>query len=251
MFQLARAHPIFSIIIKVLMLWFFFLGPLLTIPFLALGFVLPYGMSLKDLSKRTRFLLIVCGATLLAVLLPVYANPHYAAPITTAIYALLMIAFQRIRHWRFRGKPSGIALIRATLGGAVALVLLREALPVFHLSLVNSNKPETWCSPWYQLLPRQAVEQKLQSEAGDHLVLVHYSPEHDPTEDWAWVNNAADIDRSKIVWAHDMGLQNDELLRYFATRHVWLLEPDQNPIHLAACDAACTSALASQHEGAK
>jgi hypothetical protein len=248
MFQLARAHPVFSIIIKVLMLWFFFLGPLLTLPVLGLGFVLPYGMSLKDLSKRTRLLLIVCAATLLAVLLPVYANPHYAAPITAAIYALLMIAFQRIRHWRFRGKPSGIALIRAALGGAVALVLLRVALPVFHLSLVNSNKPETWCSPWYQLLPREAVERQLQADAGDHLVLVHYSPEHDPTEDWAWVNNAADIDRSKIVWAHDMGPQNDELLRYFTNRHIWLLEPDQNPIHLAPCDAACTTSLATQHE---
>ncbi len=251
MYQLAHAHPIFSIIIKVLMLWFFFLGPLLTLPFLGLGFVLPYNMSFKDVSRKTRLLLIVCGSTLFAVLLPVYANPHYAAPITAALYALLMIAFQRIRHWRFRGKPSGLVLIRATLAGAVALLLLRVALPVFHLPIVNSNKPETWCSPWYQLLPRAAVEQKLQVESGKQLVLVHYSPEHNPTEDWAWVNNDADIDRSKIVWAHDMGAQNEELLRCFASRHVWLLEPDQDPIHLAPCDAACTTALATGHEVAK
>src|SRR5205814_6844141 len=112
--------------------WFFFLGPLLTLPLLALGFVLPYGMSLKDLSRKTRFLLIVCGSTLLAVLLPVYANPHYAAPITAAIYALLMIALQRVRHWRLRGKPSGLVLIRTTLSVAVALLLLRMAITCCH-----------------------------------------------------------------------------------------------------------------------
>ena len=244
MYHLARAHPIFSIIIKLVMLWFFFLGPLLTLPFLGLGFVLPYGMSVKDVSSRTCLLAIVCGITLIAILLPVYANPHYAAPITAAIYGLLMIAIQRVRHWRFRGNPAGLTLIRATMTGAVVLLLLQIAVPVFHLPLLNSNKPETWCSPWYQLQPRADVEEKLRAQPGDHLVLVHYSPSHDPTQDWAWVNNDADIDHSKIVWAHDMGGQNDELFRYFSTRNVWLLEPDEDPIHLAPCDAPCRAALA-------
>lgn len=243
MYHLARAHPVFSIIIKLVMLWFFFLGPLLTIPFLGLGFVLPYGMSVKDVSPKARFLLLVCGFTLIAILLPVYANPHYAAPMTAAIYALLMIAFQRVRHWRFRGKPSGLTLVRATLMGSVALLLLRIAIPVFRLPLLNTNRPETWCSPWYQFQPRAAVEEKLQAQAGDHLVVVHYNPSRDPTEDWGWVNNAADIDSSRIVWAHDMGVQNDELFRYFSKRDVWLLQPDEDPIQLSPCDASCRANL--------
>src|SRR5712692_11910386 len=48
-YQFARLHPIFAAVIKVDMLWFFFFGPLLTLPFLILSLVLPYGMSYKDL----------------------------------------------------------------------------------------------------------------------------------------------------------------------------------------------------------
>lgn len=243
MYHLARAHPIFSVMIKCVMLWFFFLGPLLTVPFLGLGFVLPYGMSLRDVSPKVRFLLLACCFTLIAILLPVYANPHYAAPITATIYTLLMIAFQRVRHWRFRGKPAGLTLIRATVTGAVVLLFLLISGSVFHFPLLNSNKPETWCSPWYQMQPRAAVEEKLRAQPGDHLVLVHYSPSHNLIEDWTWVNNDADIDHSKIVWAHDMGDQNDELFRYFSTRDLWLLEPDEDPIHLAPCDVSCRAGL--------
>jgi len=31
------------------------------------------------------------------------------------------------------------------------------------------------------------------------------------------------------VWARDMGAQNDELMSYFRTRKVWLVQPDYNP----------------------
>jgi hypothetical protein len=63
------------------------------------------------------------------------------------------------------------------------------------------------------------------------LVIVHYGAEHDPRE--SWVANSADIDGSKIVWAHDMGPeQNEELLRYFRGRQSWLVEPDQHPIQI-------------------
>jgi hypothetical protein len=241
MYQLAHAHPFASSFIKLLMLWFFFLGPLLSLPFLALGFALPYGMSLKDVPLKTRFLLIVCGATLLAVLLPVYANPHYAALATAGIYALLMITMQRIRRWRLNGRPAGVLLIRATFTAALMLLLVRAAIPIFHLPLVNSNRPETWCSPWYQLLPRVAVERQLQALPGQHVVVVRFSPEHSASDNYAWVNNSANIDQDRIVWANDMGTQNDELIRYFAGRHFWLLEPDQNPIRLSPYNLQRTS----------
>jgi hypothetical protein len=41
------------------------------------------------------------------------------------------------------------------------------------------------------------------------------------------VYNDAEIDAAKIVWARDMGAaKNEELLRYFPKRRVWLVEPD-------------------------
>jgi hypothetical protein len=70
--------------------------------------------------------------------------------------------------------------------------------------------------------------QKLDSLPGEHLVIVHYGPNHNVHHEWVY--NAADIDRSKIVWARDIpGQDFQPLLNYFKNREVWLLEPDQSP----------------------
>jgi hypothetical protein len=230
-FEFARAHPFFAATIKVVMLWFFFLGPLLSLPFLALGFALPYGTSFKDLRPKIRFLLIVCAATLVGLLLPAYANPHYAAPLTAVIYALVAMALERVRRWHIGQKPTGIFLVRAVGGGVVILLFLRAAIPLFHLHITNSAAPMTWCSPWTQIYPRSQIESRLDTLPGKHLVLVHYGPEHDASA--SWVNNSADIDHSRIVWAHDMGREkNAELLRYFSDRDVWWLDPRQTDVQL-------------------
>jgi hypothetical protein len=240
-FEFARSHPVFAAIIKVVMLWFFYLGPMLSLPFLALGFVLPYGMSLKDLGPKVGFLLIVCGVTLVGVLLPAYTNPHYAAPLTSAIYALVAMSMQRIRRWRFGSKRAGVMLVRSVPVAVVVLLLLRIAIPVFHLRITNSGAPMTWCSPWTEIYPRAEIESRLQALPGRQLVLVHYGPQHDASA--SWVNNLADIDGAKVVWAHDMGsIQNEELIRYFSGRQVWLLNPEEPEIQLTPYPLAGTAA---------
>ena len=58
-----------------------------------------------------------------------------------------------------------------------------------------------------------------------------YAPGHDPLREYVF--NEADIDGSKVVWARDMGPeQNRELIRYFAARRVWRLEADRKPPEL-------------------
>jgi hypothetical protein len=60
---------------------------------------------------------------------------------------------------------------------------------------------------------------------GKQLVIVHYGPQHSPHLEW--VNNLADVDGEKIVWARDMGSAgNEELLRYFKDRRVWRIDAD-------------------------
>jgi hypothetical protein len=212
------------------MLWFFFLGPLLSLPFLALAFVLPYGTSLRDAPAKVRLLLLVCGVTFGGMLLPVYVSPHYAAPMTAAIYGLIMLTMQRLRRWK-----AGPFVCRAIILGALGLLLVRVGAPIFHLPLINPAKPETWCSPWDQLLVRQTLERGLEALAGRHVVLVHYGKHpNSGTDDSVWVNNSADIDSSKVVWAHDMGQQNEELIRHFAGRKFWLLEVDKDPASFSA-----------------
>jgi hypothetical protein len=231
-YEFARQHPVILIVIKAHIFWFFFLGPLLVFPVFMLGIVLPYGTSWEDFSKDTRFLLVVFCSSLVGLLLPVFLNPHYAAPMICVIYALVLLAMKRIRNWRWREKPTGLALVRYTSVAAVALLLVCAVGSAFHLHIHNAPTPETWCSPWGQLVDRAAIQTQLENSPGKHLVIVRYAPQHSPME--GWVYNNADIDHSKVVWANDMSAtENAELVTFFKDRHVWLIAPDANPAKLS------------------
>jgi len=54
---------------------------------------------------------------------------------------------------------------------------------------------------------------------------VRYATQHIFQDEWVY--NAADVDGSRIVWARDLGPEeNQKLLRYYPGRVVLLLEPD-------------------------
>jgi hypothetical protein len=75
--------------------------------------------------------------------------------------------------------------------------------------------------------PRPNVIRTLMARENKYLVIVRYAPEHVQHLDLEWVFNAADIDRSPIVWARDLGdAKNRELLDYYRDRKAWLLRPD-------------------------
>jgi hypothetical protein len=66
---------------------------------------------------------------------------------------------------------------------------------------------------------------QLQQQPGLQLAIVRYRKDHDPVREWVY--NDANIDAAKVVWARDMGKDdNQELLHYFRDRKVWLVEGD-------------------------
>jgi hypothetical protein len=72
---------------------------------------------------------------------------------------------------------------------------------------------------------REQVLTFLQKQPGQLLVLVLYGPRH--IVHYEWVYNDANIDQSRIVWARAMpGVKDDELLRYYPERRVWILDDD-------------------------
>jgi hypothetical protein len=95
---------------------------------------------------------------------------------------------------------------------------------------------ETWDSINHQNPERRIlVNQQLAEIPGEVLVFVRYSPRHIFQDEWVY--NEASIDSARIIWARDLGPQeNDKLRALYPGREVLLLEPDARPPRLSPYD---------------
>jgi hypothetical protein len=213
-----RAHTAAGVFLqlvkKILMGWAFYLSPILTIPLALLPRIVQ--------DRRIRLLLIAGATGLFCSALVIFFNIHYVAPIVPVILAVVVQGMRHLRTWRYEGRPTGLFLVRAII------VMCLFMIPVQVRILAAPPKPGTWAAIGPE---RAAIEAQLGSLPEAQLILVRYGPTHTPL--WDWVYNVADIDHSRIVWARDMGVeQNEELLRYYKDRRCWLLEVDSSPPQL-------------------
>jgi len=228
-YHASREHPLLVAEIKIIHFWLFFFGPTLSLPCAALLFALPYGYSWKNLSTETRQLLTITVISLVGMLLPLFFNPGYIAPLTVVIYILLIKAMCRLRLWKVNGQLVGAALVHASLALCVLLIVVRVLAAPLHLSLYGAR---TWCSRDFQLTDRANLLFTLSRLDKDQLVIVHHPKIRLSAGEWIF--NDADIDKAKVIWARDMGPQkNAELISYFKDRQVWLLEPDAGPANIS------------------
>jgi len=97
--------------------------------------------------------------------------------------------------------------------------------------LIALSAEESWDSINYgDAEGRIAINDRLAKAEGKQLVFVRYWPQHGAHE---WIQNRADIDQSRVVWAIDLGPGDDDTLRrYYPDRQAWLLEPDAHPPRL-------------------
>jgi len=212
-------------VLKFVLFWLFYLGPLFTLPLATVVATLPAGFSWRQMSTDTRFLLLLCGTSFLGFGLETLFNNYYAAPITGPVILLVIIAAKHLRNWQ-RSSASTVRLIaRAVPALAVASLLARCTL---YIAPSGVTLGRLWCSPWSPDLGRARIAKLLDSDSRHQLVLVRYNPDHVPISEWVY--NDADIDNSKIVWAREMDPKSDaELLNYFKDRRTWLLEADEKP----------------------
>jgi hypothetical protein len=181
----------------------FFLWPELCIPMLTLPW------WIRD--RRVRLLIWQCAIGIAGSLLVVLFHPHYAAPFTASIFALVTQGIRHLRNWRPGGRAVGIGLARAVVVFALILVPFHNR---YSMSFLNMDR-------------RSRIVDQLDAMPGQHLVIVRYSSQHNAHEEWVY--NAADIDAGKTVWAREIaGVSMAPLLTYFRSRQVWLIEPDNS-----------------------
>lgn len=206
---------------KLLMGGSFYLGFALALPLLA------FPRVIRD--RRIRLLLVTSAFFVIGMSVETWLLPHYAAPFTAILYAILLQCMRHLRIWRPQGRFSGAFLVRTVPITCTLLVGLRLYAEPLKIALTDETfSGKAWFGTAPRGLARAGVLAQLEADPGAQLAIVRYLPTHNPVIEWVY--NAADIDNAKVVWAQDMNpKENQELLRYFKNRQVWLVEPDLNP----------------------
>src|SRR5579883_1547736 len=201
---------------------FFFLAPL----YIALPF---FFAKIRDLPY------LWIAATLLLFALGVNFFPafqfHYIAALACLFILVSVIGLQQLARLTIHGCDVGAGAARLIVFLCIAHFVLW-----YGVHLTDNSDPalaltryETWDAINHANPERRIqVARRLAELPGKQLVFVRYWPQHIFQDEWVY--NAADIDTAKIVWARDLGAQEDQKLqRYYPDRTVWLLEPDARP----------------------
>jgi hypothetical protein len=209
---------------RIRFLRFFFLAPL----YLVLPAFLP---ALRE--RRYTLVLLTLLIFSIGVNFYPYFYTHYIAAVACLFVLISGTALERLSLLNIGGTPVGETAARLILFFCAMHFVFWYGL---HFSrnedLYAAMTPyETWDAINHDDPDRRrAINQQLAQSPGKQLVFVRYYPPHQFHE---WVHNAADIDASRIVWARDLGAEeNEKLRRYYPDRKAWLLEPDFRPPRL-------------------
>jgi hypothetical protein len=190
--------------------------------------------------RRMRFLIICMFVLAAGMVIEIFFIPHYVAPFTAAFYAIGLQTMRHLRLWAPGGQPVGATMVRLTVTICVVLGVLRLFPGPLKLALPEwpaSGWTDRWYGPDHFGTERARIETEMEQMPGEQLILVRYSPLHNPINEWVY--NGPDIDHSKVVWAREMDASNNlELMHYYPERKVWLVEPDTIPATISPYPAS-------------
>jgi hypothetical protein len=204
---------------------FFFLPPL----YLALAAFLPRLREYRYAWVAITLALFALGTNFF----PAF-QVHYVAAVTCLFVLMSIVGLEWLSRLTIGGRPAGVEAMRLIFFLCAAHFFFWYGLHVFDTGEISQAvlPYETWDNINHANPERRiAVNRQLEQTPGDLLVFVHYAPQHMFQEEWVW--NAADIDGARIVWARDLGPEeNARLTAYYPTRTPLLFEPDARPMRL-------------------
>lgn len=181
------------------------------------------GFALALRKKRlalptTAVLLFLAGAAFYP-----YFYPHYIAALACVFLLITVVSLKQLPG-QAAFAICGVAVAHFTFWYGIHATGNRDFLDAFGpfelFDFVNHGDPEG----------RLPILNRLEQAPGEQLVFVKYAPFHPLRE---WIANRADIDHARVVWALDLGSEENQKLRdYFPGRTVWLAEPDARPPRL-------------------
>ena len=188
-------------------------GPLLTLALIGCYFC--FHAPLRSYLGFT-FLTVVAG--LLAVVW--WPLSSYPAPLLVSFFGLAFLGIRYFGAAKLRNYPLG----RYWARGLALAVIASSLINIPHV-IRKANRIH-FPPPWNE--ERLRVIHQLEQNPGNHLVLIHYAPDHDPAKEWVY--NSPDIDSQKVVLARSLGAEKDcDLVQYYENRKIWFLEIGEQP----------------------
>jgi hypothetical protein len=188
--------------------------------------------------RRARWIVVALLIFALGTNLFPYLLLHYLAAVTCLFVLVSVLGLRRLANIQVRRSRVGLDIVRVLVvlcGGeffswyALHLFETPATYPILQFETwdsINHEKPDR----------RQRVGVQLDAIHGDLLVFVRYTPHHIYQEEWVW--NSAAIDSARVVYARDLGAdENQKLIRYYPNRRILLLEPDLYPARLSDYNA--------------
>jgi hypothetical protein len=146
---------------------------------------------------------------------------HYLAAVTCLFVLMSVAGLERLSQINAEAAKILVFLCVAYFG-------FWYTLHIFDKSAFSQamRQYETWDGLNHQNPARRIfVRGELPVARGKFVVFVRYSSRHIFQDEWVY--NAADIDAARIVWARDLGAEENAKLRaYYPDRTALLLEPD-------------------------
>lgn len=186
-----------------------------------------------------RPLLWILAASIAILLLEQTGYPHYLSPATAILVAITLEGLRYSRQYRPEGRPVGATMVR-WLPACLLLIIVARVAGMPLLPIVQHANFTSWCCSLPGHYQREHLEASLAAGNERHVLIVRYHETQYSTNEWVY--NHPDIDDGAVVWARDMGAQNQELRTYYPSRHLWLVEPDEKPVRVTDCRthaAAC------------
>ena len=191
-------------------------------------FIIPIGLTLPLLliplamKKRwTRFALSASAWMAFGMGVSTFFQTHYAAPMVALLLGLYGDCLRWLARFRLGARPAG-----RTFAAAIVALWFLMGLAATAQACLRQLRPSTReriTAGWRW--QRQLISDTLTRRGPRNLVIVRYSGQRAPNNEWVY--NAANIDGSAVVWARDRGdSANKPLLDYFRDRTVWSVHVD-------------------------
>jgi hypothetical protein len=126
---------------------------------------------------------------------------------------------------------AALAVVTGFIGLRLALLAMRIGAQLAGLFYKQELNTQSWCCLPQGDQDKPRISAQLANTPGTHLVFVRAKT--DPHNLYQWIYNGADLNSSRLVWARDLGNQeNARLAAYMTGRRVWMVNPNVQPATL-------------------